>query len=180
MVKISEISVGQEFTTVFGPIKREMHKAYADASGDKNPIHVNDDFATNIGKLGGVITHGMFSYAQMTRAVVDFIGGNGKIIKIRGEFRGMVRPGDIITTVIKVEEIDGKKVILSMNQHSKTKVKIEKDGAIVEKFEAEEKGWISEKDIKKDMVKTEDVPEGILTFRLRQSIPGTATVELLE
>jgi acyl dehydratase len=48
--------------------------AYADASGDQNPIHHDDDVARSVG-LPGVIAHGMFTMALAARAVEDWTGG---------------------------------------------------------------------------------------------------------
>jgi hypothetical protein len=56
----------------------------------------------------------------------------------------------------------------------------DKDGNIIEQFEAGERGYISEKDIEKGLVKTKDVPKGILTYRERIATPGTAIIELFE
>ena len=61
-----------------------------------------------------------------------------------------------------------------------TKVDIkDSEGNIVEQYEAGERGYISEKDIERGLVKTKEVPEGILTYRERISTPGTAIIELL-
>jgi hypothetical protein len=50
----------------------------------------------------------------------------------------------------------------------------------VKQFEAGERGYISEKDISRGLVKTKEVAEGILTYRERVATPGTALIELFE
>ncbi|MHA1338489.1 MAG: MaoC family dehydratase [Promethearchaeota archaeon] len=179
MVKLSEIEVGKEFYFEYGPINRETIKNYGLASGDKNPIHMNDDFATNVGKLNGVIAHGMLSFGIMIRFLSDLVG-DGKIIKVGGEMRGMVRPGDTYHIKYIVKEINGNQVKFDIIEESKTKIRIEKDGQIIKKFEAEERGWISEKDIKRNLIHKEETPEGTLVYRQRLAIPGWAIVELVD
>jgi acyl dehydratase len=177
MVKLSEISVGKTFEFKYGPVTREMIINYGNASGDKNPIHMNDDFAVNVAKLGGVIAHGMLSYGILIKHLSDVMG-DGKLITISGEMRGMVRPGDDYILTYKVKAIDGNKVTFEIIEDSFTPIKLEKDGQLVKKFEADEKGWVTEKDVEKGLVKTKDTPEGTLTYMQRLAIPAEAIVEL--
>lgn len=71
-------------------------RQYAEASGDFNPIHLDDNFARQAG-LGGVIAHGMLTMAQMAAMLIDWIGTEGGISKLNVRFEGMVRPGDTIS-----------------------------------------------------------------------------------
>lgn len=176
MTELADFEVGKKFNAEYGPVTRDMIQEYGNASGDKNPIHMDEDFATNVGKLNGVIAHGMLSYGVMINWLDEMIGPKGKIMKISGEMRGMVRPGDMYQFSAEVKSIDGNTVEFELVETSKTKIKIEKDGATVEEFEAAERGWISEKDKKRGYLKTEEVPEGTLHYRERLSIPATATV----
>ncbi len=70
-------------------------RQYAEASGDFNPIHLDDNYARQAG-LGGVIAHGMLTMAQMAAMLTDWIGNEGGITQLNVRFEGMVRPGDII------------------------------------------------------------------------------------
>ncbi|AFM40103.1 acyl dehydratase [Desulfosporosinus acidiphilus SJ4] len=70
-------------------------RQYAEASGDFNPIHLDDNYARQAG-LGGVIAHGMLSMAQMAAMLTDWIGDGGAITKLDVRFEHMVRPGDTI------------------------------------------------------------------------------------
>jgi acyl dehydratase len=166
MVKLSDLKVGKKFEFKYGPINRDMIKEYAKASTDGNNIHTDDEYAAKMG-LKGVIAHGMLSFGIATRFVNDLVGA-GKIIKIDGQMRGMVRPGDEYLITITVKDIKGN-----------TSFKIEKNGAIVKKFEAEERGWLDEKDAAENLIKTENVPEGVLTYRLRLAIPMTIVAEFV-
>jgi acyl dehydratase len=177
MVKLSDLKVGKKFEFKYGPINRDMIKEYAKASTDGNNIHTDDEYAAKMG-LKGVIAHGMLSFGIATRFVNDLVGA-GKIIKIDGQMRGMVRPGDEYLITITVKDIKGNVVTLDMQEMSKTSFKIEKNGAIVKKFEAEERGWLDEKDAAENLIKTENVPEGVLTYRLRLAIPMTIVAEFV-
>lgn len=70
-------------------------RQYAEASGDFNPIHLDDNYARQAG-LGGVIAHGMLTMAQMAAMLTDWIGIEGTISKLEVRFEQMVRPGDTI------------------------------------------------------------------------------------
>jgi len=70
-------------------------RQYAEASGDFNPIHLDENYARQAG-LGGVITHGMLTMAQMAAMLTDWIGNEGTISEIDVRFENMVRPGDTI------------------------------------------------------------------------------------
>jgi len=182
MVKISELKVGQVFKNEFDTLTRDLLKQYAKASGDTNPIHINDAVAEAAG-LKGVIAHGLFSFGFISKLFEDLLehGKYGKIIEFVVEMRGMVRVGDKLVTEATIERIEGKRVFFKVTQTSFTKVDVkDSNGNVVEQFEAGERGYISEKDIERGLVKTKDVAEGTLTYRERIAIPGNAIIELFE
>jgi acyl dehydratase len=180
MVKISELKVGQVIKNEFNALTRDLLKQYAKASGDTNPIHVNEAVAKAAG-LKGVIAHGLFSFGFISKLFEDFLehGKYGNIIEFLVEMRGMVRCGDKLVTEATIDKIEGKRIYFNIKQTSFTNVDIkDKNGVIVKQFEAGERGYISEKDIERGLVKTKDVEEGILTYRERIAIPGNAIIEL--
>ncbi|MDE3132713.1 MAG: hypothetical protein KGL15_01460 [Acidobacteriota bacterium] len=62
---------------------------YAGASGDFNPIHIDEQFALGVG-LPGRILHGLWSMAQVARAAVDAGGGDPTALQaLSAQFRGM-------------------------------------------------------------------------------------------
>jgi acyl dehydratase len=69
--------------------------AYAEASGDRNPIHLDDDFARTVG-LPGVIAHGMFQMGLMATVAAEAAGGPDKLRRLYCRFAGMVVPGDTV------------------------------------------------------------------------------------
>ncbi len=92
---------------------------YAAASGDNNPIHLDDDYAKMVG-LGGVVLHGLCSMAFASRAVVQqACGGDPRRLDTLGlRFTDLVRPGDEITT--SGEASATKAVFQSKNQNGGT------------------------------------------------------------
>jgi len=75
---------------------REQIAAYAAASGDQNPIHLDDDFARSVG-LPGVIVHGMLQMGILATVASEEAGGPGHLRRLFVRFAGMVLPGDIVT-----------------------------------------------------------------------------------
>ena len=66
-------------------IDRELLRQYADASGDQNPIHQNEEFAVSVG-LPNVIAHGMLTMALVGKYVSDFAGGSAKVLEYGARF----------------------------------------------------------------------------------------------
>jgi acyl dehydratase len=93
------------------PDKYVPHR-YAGASGDFNPIHIDPDFARQVG-LPGNILHGLYSMAQVARANVQAAGGDPRRLRrLAVQFRGMGFPEQEITVTGTVkEERDGRVVI---------------------------------------------------------------------
>ena len=84
---------------------------YAGASGDFNPIHVDEAFARQVG-LPGTILHGLWSMAQVARAQTEAAGGPAALRRLSVQFRGMGLPEQEITVSGTVkEERDGRVVI---------------------------------------------------------------------
>jgi acyl dehydratase len=78
---------------------------YAGASGDFNPIHIDEEFAKQVG-LPGRILHGLWTMAQVARAHTDAAGGPEKLKRLSVQFRGMGRLGEEIVVTGTVEEVN--------------------------------------------------------------------------
>jgi acyl dehydratase len=93
------------------PDKYLPHR-YAGASGDFNPIHIDPEFATNVG-LPRNILHGLYSMAQVARAQTAAAGGDpSKLKRLAVQFRGMGFPEqEIVVTGTVAEVRDGRAVI---------------------------------------------------------------------
>jgi acyl dehydratase len=64
---------------------------YAGASGDFNPIHIDEEFARSVG-LPGRILHGLWMMAQVARAQTDASGSPEHLKRLKVQFRGMGFP----------------------------------------------------------------------------------------
>ena len=71
-------------------------RQFAEASGDFNPIHLDDNFARKVG-LGSMVAHGMLTMGQLETMLAGWIGKEGRITKLEARFEQVVRPGDKIT-----------------------------------------------------------------------------------
>jgi acyl dehydratase len=84
---------------------------YAGASGDFNPIHIDEEFAKAVG-LPGRILHGLYTMAQVARAQTEAAGGPESLKRLAVQFRGMGMPEQEITVTGTVREVvDGVAVI---------------------------------------------------------------------
>jgi acyl dehydratase len=85
---------------------------YAGASGDFNPIHIDEEFARKVG-LPGRILHGLWMMAQVARAHTDAAGGPDKLKRLSVQFRGMGAIGEEITVTGEVTGVEGDLVHVS-------------------------------------------------------------------
>jgi acyl dehydratase len=84
---------------------------YAGASGDFNPIHIDEDFAKQVG-LPGRIMHGLWTMAQVARAQTAAGGGPHVLQRLQVQFRGMALPEREITVTGEVAELrDGVAIV---------------------------------------------------------------------
>ena len=84
---------------------------YAGASGDFNPIHIDEDFAKQVG-LPGRILHGLWTMAQVARAQTEAAGGPQALRRLAVQFRGMGMPEAEVEVTGEVREVrDGVAVI---------------------------------------------------------------------
>jgi acyl dehydratase len=87
------------------PDKYLPHR-YAGASGDFNPIHIDREFATQVG-LPSTILHGLWSMAQVARACVDAAGGDPRSLRrLSVQFRGMGFPEQELTVTASVKAVE--------------------------------------------------------------------------
>jgi acyl dehydratase len=91
---------------------RYLPHRYAGASGDFNPIHIDAEFARNVG-LPGNILHGLYGMAQVARANAAAAGGDPRKLKrLSVQFRGMGFPEKEIVVTGTVKEMrDGVAVV---------------------------------------------------------------------
>ncbi|HEX4563244.1 MAG TPA: MaoC/PaaZ C-terminal domain-containing protein [Solirubrobacteraceae bacterium] len=84
---------------------------YAGASGDFNPIHIDEEFARAVG-LPGRILHGLWTMAQVARAQTDAAGGPEHLKRLSVQFRGMGLPEQEVVVKGTVREVTDGRVIV--------------------------------------------------------------------
>lgn len=93
---------------------KEQIVAYAEASGDHNPIHLDDDFARTVG-LPGVIAHGMLQMGFMATVAAQAAGGPDRLRRLYCRFAGMVVPGDTVNFTAQ-PAVEGRLELRAVNQ----------------------------------------------------------------
>ena len=93
---------------------KEQIAAYAEAGGDHNPIHLDDDFARSVG-LPGVIAHGLLQMGLLGTVAAEAAGGPEHLRRLFVRFAGMVVPGDTVTFTATPDG-EGKLELSAVNQ----------------------------------------------------------------
>lgn len=102
-------------------VDRAKLKAYADASGDQNPIHQNEEFALSVG-LPNVIAHGMLTMALVGKYVSDWAGGAAAIKEFSARFiKPVIVPANQrvdITVTGKIAQVSGDQITIELSATS--------------------------------------------------------------
>jgi acyl dehydratase len=110
MLDPADLQVGQDYETVLvDDLSRTQLVMYAGASGDYNPLHTDEIYATQVGGYRTVFAHGMLTMGMAGRMLADLVGADA-LLTFGGRFRAQVWPGDTLTavaTVVAVSEQDG-------------------------------------------------------------------------
>ncbi len=108
---MADLSTGAQIPELKITPDKYLTVRYAGASGDFNPIHVDEEFARAVG-LPGRILHGLWSMAQVARAQTEAAGGPEHLQRLAVQFRGMGVPEqEVVVTGIVREARDGKVLI---------------------------------------------------------------------
>lgn len=94
---LSDLTVGQDIGSRSIDVTRADLVKYAGASGDFNPIHWNEAFATSVG-LPGVIAHGMFTMGSAVQLVTDWAGDPAAVVDFQTRFTKPVPVSDTTGT----------------------------------------------------------------------------------
>ena len=115
------IEVGTELPEKVFYVDRALLKQYADASGDQNPIHQNEEFALSVG-LPNVIAHGMLTMALVGKYVSDYAGGSANVLEYGARFiKPVIVPAGQkvdLTVSASVTELSDGKVSLTLSATS--------------------------------------------------------------
>jgi acyl dehydratase len=96
-VKIAELSVGDRYqSVVVSDLSRTQLVMYAGASGDYNPLHTDEVYATQVAGYPTVIGHGALTMGVTAKLVTDWLS-DAEIIAFGVRFQRQVWPGDTLT-----------------------------------------------------------------------------------
>jgi acyl dehydratase len=103
---------GDELPTLKVTPDKYLTVRYAGASGDFNPIHIDEELAKQVG-LPGKILHGLWSMAQVARAQTEAAGGPHALKRLSVQFRGMGLPEHEVVVRSTVRELtpDGRALV---------------------------------------------------------------------
>lgn len=90
-------------------VSQERVNAYADASGDHNPIHLDPEYAATT-RFGQRVAHGMLSLAFVWELIGEITSGNFKGVTVKVRFTSPVIPGETVTVGGMVRSIDDNSV----------------------------------------------------------------------
>jgi len=108
---IEQLSVGQTAESQ-KTISIADIEAFANVSGDHNPVHLDAEFAATT-PFKGVIAHGMLSASFISAILGTTLPGEGTIYLGQTlKFLAPVRPGDTVRTVVTVKEIGDKRRVI--------------------------------------------------------------------
>jgi acyl dehydratase len=120
-----EVAVGQELPTLERVVRPEDIRAYAEASGDRNPLHLDEEAARAAG-FPGVIAHGMFTMGHLGSCLTRWAGAAAAITHLRAAFRSPVMTGDRIVAGGRITSLDA----ASRRATLEVWVSVERDGAV--------------------------------------------------
>jgi len=96
-------------------INDEMIRAFADLTGDTNPVHLDDAYASNT-RFGRRIAHGMIAAGLISATLGNDLPGPGTVYLSQTlQFKAPVFPGDMITATVEVKNVRPDKPIVTLN-----------------------------------------------------------------
>ena len=87
-----------------------LTKRYAEASGDPNPIHIDEEFAKKVG-LPGCILHGLWSMSQVARAHGEAVDDPMALKTLEVQFRGLGFPEQEVVVTSRVTEASDGRIV---------------------------------------------------------------------
>jgi len=108
---MAELKSGEQIPQLSITPDKYLTNRYAGASGDFNPIHIDEEFARAVG-LPGRILHGLWTMAQVARAQSEAAGGAERLRRLSVQFRGMGMPEREVLVTGTVREVkEGRAII---------------------------------------------------------------------
>lgn len=108
---MTDLKVGAQIPELRVTPDKYLTARYAGASGDFNPIHIDEEFARAVG-LPGRILHGLWTMAQVARAQTEATGAPESLRRLSVQFRGMGVPEQEVVVTGTVREVqDGRATV---------------------------------------------------------------------
>jgi acyl dehydratase len=108
---MADLQAGAQIPEVRVTPDKYLTARYAGASGDFNPIHIDEEFARAVG-LPGRILHGLWTMAQVARAQTEAAGGPEHLKRLAVQFRGMGVPEqEVVVSGTVRETADGRALV---------------------------------------------------------------------
>jgi acyl dehydratase len=109
---MADLNVGDQVPELRVTPDKYLPHRYAGASGDFNPIHIDDEFAKAVG-LPRNILHGLYSMGLMAKANAALAGGDPRALKrLSVQMRGMGMPEQEIVVSGTVKSVEGDRVVV--------------------------------------------------------------------
>jgi acyl dehydratase len=104
-LKASDLKAGDTHVErLVEDLKRTQIVQYAGASGDYNPLHTDEIFATKVAGYPAVFAHGMLTMGMTGRMLTNYVG-DGRLTKFGVRFTSQVWPGDTLDSTATVEKL---------------------------------------------------------------------------
>jgi len=135
-LRFEDLFIGYEIPGRAIHILQKQIRTYADASGDQNPLHQDDDFARAVG-FPGIIAHGMLTMGELAHCLTDWLGDPAALVRLKVQFRAPVFVDDVIMAEGRVKSLDPKArtavldVWVSLERDGNTEYPIRKGEAVV-------------------------------------------------
>lgn len=124
MPSVRDVDVLHDLPTRSCVVTRERVAAYAEAGGDRNPLHLDDEVARAAG-FPGIVAHGMFTMGHLASCVAAWAGGPERVRRLTAQFRAPVFPGEEIVAGGRVKAVDVERGVALVECW----VSVERDGA---------------------------------------------------
>ena len=105
MPSVRDVAVRSELPSVPRVVTAGDVRAYAEASGDRNPLHQDEAVARAAG-FPGIIAHGMFTMGHLSACIARWAGGPERIRRLTAQFRAPVFMGEEILAGGRVKAVD--------------------------------------------------------------------------
>jgi acyl dehydratase len=124
-LSFDDVSVGDEIPELERIVTRADVRAYADASGDQNPLHQSDEVARAAG-FPGIVAHGMFTMGHLATCLVTWAGDTSALARMRVHFRAPVFMDETVVAGGRVTAVDAERRTATLDVW----VTVERDGNV--------------------------------------------------